>query len=44
MHRDRWIIDSSTDKKEVKNLEEERGHFLSQNCPAIIFIVAVNMS
>lgn len=44
MHRDRWIIDSRTDNKEVKNLEEERGHFLSQNCPAIIFIRSVKMS
>jgi hypothetical protein len=43
MHRDRWIIDSRTDKKEVKNLEEEWGDFLSQNCPAIIFILSVNM-
>jgi hypothetical protein len=44
MLRDRWTISSRTNEKEVKNLEEERRDFLSQNCPAIIFILAVNMS
>jgi hypothetical protein len=36
-----WVS-CHTNESDVKHLEEERGDFLSQNFPAVIFILSVN--